>query len=76
MVKDVRTAGLIGAVECEVPGVSNEKLGKLIDKHCVDLGLIVRPIDNICVMSPPLIITEQQIDDMTQILRAGIERSG
>ncbi len=28
-----------------------------------------------CVMSPPLIITRSQIDDLVTILRAGIERA-
>jgi adenosylmethionine-8-amino-7-oxononanoate aminotransferase len=37
--------------------------------------MIVRPIGNICVMSPPLIITKGQIDDMVEILREGITRA-
>ena len=28
-----------------------------------------------CVMSPPLIISEEQIDDLVSILRQGIERT-
>jgi hypothetical protein len=33
----------------------------------------VRPIINMCVMSPPLTITKEQIDEMVSILRKGIE---
>ena len=49
------------------------EIGNLIDKHCQQLGLIVRPIINMCVMSPPLTITKAQIDEMVSILRRGIE---
>jgi adenosylmethionine-8-amino-7-oxononanoate aminotransferase len=48
------------------------EIGNLIDKHCQALGLIVRPIINMCVMSPPLTITREQIDEMVSILRQGI----
>jgi adenosylmethionine-8-amino-7-oxononanoate aminotransferase len=49
------------------------EVGNLIDKHCQAMGLIVRPIINMCVMSPPLTITKAQIDEMVSILRKGIE---
>ena len=35
---------------------------------------MVRPLVNMCVMSPPLIITRAQIDSMVSILGEGIER--
>jgi len=73
IVCDVRTAGLIGAVECGLPDSDDTSFGKVIDRHCLELGLIVRPIGNICVMSPPLIITREQIDELVSILKQGIE---
>ena len=36
------------------------------------MGLILRPLINMCVFSPPLIITRSQIDDMVGILERGI----
>ena len=75
IVKEVRTVGMLAAVECHSSDNTAEKLGLIIDKHCVELGMIVRPIGNICVMSPPLIITKQQIDDMVDILQEGILRA-
>jgi adenosylmethionine-8-amino-7-oxononanoate aminotransferase len=32
----------------------------------------VRPLINMCVLSPPLTITKPQIDEMVSILRQGI----
>jgi adenosylmethionine-8-amino-7-oxononanoate aminotransferase len=37
--------------------------------------LIVRPIANLCVISPPLVVTEAQIDEISAILREAIERA-
>jgi len=37
--------------------------------------LIVRPLWNMCVFSPPLIITPEQIDEMFNILEQGILRT-
>ena len=65
IVRDVRGIGLMGCVECELKQGDNDlamdyEIGNLIDKHCQSLGLIVRPIINMCVMSPPLTITREQ----------------
>ncbi len=80
IVSDVRGVGLMGCVECELNQGAGDleldyDLGNRIDKHCQELGLIVRPIINMCVMSPPLIITKDQIDEMVLILRTGVERA-
>jgi adenosylmethionine-8-amino-7-oxononanoate aminotransferase len=77
IVRDVRGKGLMGCVECELIQGENDlatdlEVGKLIDSYCQANGLIVRPLVNMCVMSPPLTITREQIDDMVDILRAGI----
>ncbi len=78
IVHDVRGVGLMGCVECELNAGEDNlemdyEIGNRIDKHCQALGLIVRPMINMCVMSPPLTITRQQIDEMIGILRQGIE---
>ena len=80
IVSDVRGIGLMACVECELnQGAADlEKdydIGNRIDKHCQELGLIVRPIINMCVMSPPLTISKDQIDEMVLILKTGIERA-
>lgn len=81
IVGDVRGMGLMACVECKLDAEAENALsldkaiGARIDKHCQALGLIVRPLINMCVMSPPLIITEEQIDELVAILRQGIERA-
>ena len=48
-------------------------IGKRISDHCERLGLIVRPIGALNIISPPLVLTEAQIDELVGILRQGIE---
>lgn len=79
IVTDVRGIGLMACVECDINKGRERKLaldyeiGNRIDKHCQALGLLVRPIINMCVMSPPLIITREQIDELVEKLGKGIE---
>ena len=81
IVGEVRGEGLMACVECVVDRKTREpvtldyEIGKRIDAHCQELGLLVRPIINMCVMSPPLIITRPQIDELVGILRTGIGRT-
>jgi len=79
LVGEVRGLGLMACVECVAERASKNPLtldlevGKRIDRHCQELGLLVRPLIHMCVMSPPLTISPEQIDDMASILRRGIE---
>ena len=81
MVGDVRGLGLMGCVECVINKESRQPLeldyevGNRIDAHCQALGLLVRPLINMCVLSPPIIITRSEVDRLVDILREGIERT-
>jgi adenosylmethionine-8-amino-7-oxononanoate aminotransferase len=81
IVGDVRGMGLMACVECVISQESKEALkldyeiGNRIDEHCQELGLIVRPLINMCVMSPPLVITKPQVDKLVSLLREGILRA-
>ena len=79
IVRDVRGVGLMACIECIVKPdgagsqMTDNELGSLIDRHCQSIGLLVRPIANMCVMSPPLIISREQIDEMVDKLRKGLQ---
>lgn len=79
IVGNVRGMGLMGCVECVIsrdakePLLLDYEIGNRIDQHCQELGMLVRPLINMCVMSPPLTITRDQIDEMMDILHKGIE---
>ncbi len=46
----------------------DHEFGKKIDAAAERRGLLVRPLINMCVFSPPLIITKKEIDIMFDIL--------
>ncbi|MDC1293370.1 aminotransferase class III-fold pyridoxal phosphate-dependent enzyme, partial [Amylibacter sp.] len=73
IVGDARGMGLLGCIECKAEDLESERsLGSKIDEACEELGLLVRPLINMAVFSPPLIITIEQIDEMFDILEAAI----
>jgi adenosylmethionine-8-amino-7-oxononanoate aminotransferase len=48
-------------------------IGKRISNHAEELGLIVRPIADLNVMSPPLTMTRDDVDLVVSCLRKAIE---
>lgn len=81
-VAETRAVGLVGCVQClldptRADGNDDDKaFTRKIDERCFELGLIVRPLGDLCVISPPLIITRSQIDDIVAILRQAISEVG
>ena len=81
-VADVRSVGLVGCVQCmldplNADGTPADKAFTLkIDERCFELGLIVRPLGDLCVVSPPLVISRAQIDDIIAIMRQAISEVG
>ena len=79
LVGETRSMGLIGGIELvkdkgarehfEEPG----KVGGICRTHCTENGLVMRAVRDIMVMSPPLVITTQQIDEMIGLARKAID---
>jgi putrescine aminotransferase len=79
LVGETRSMGLIGAIELvrdkaarthfDEPG----KVGTICRDHCVANGLIMRAVRDIMVISPPLVMTTQQIDEMIGLARKAID---
>ena len=65
-VKDAKTKEIFDA---EV------KIGDRIAAHCQRLGLIVRPVAHLNILSPPLILDHANVDEVVGILRKGIENT-
>lgn len=80
LVVDARGMGLMGCVKCSYDGDNNSSLesdyalGALIDAECQERGLVLRPVINMCVMSPPIVISEDQINQMFDILGQAIRK--
>ena len=74
IVGDVRGIGLMAGIECVIdkdsknPLVLDKAIASRIDEESLKLGLIIRPIYHICVLSPALIIQKNQIDELVDKL--------
>ncbi len=87
MVGEVRSCGMIGAVELVRDSKTMEPIADEMEEVeqytdvfrdlCLEQGIIVRPIGSTIMLCPPLIITEPEIDflvDKMQIALHGFEK--
>ena len=78
-VGDIRHIGMIGAIELvkdretKEPYPFEERIGHKVFLEALKMGAILRPIGNIIYFMPPLIITEAQIEMLTQIAYYAIQ---
>lgn len=82
MVGDVRGSHLMACVEFVADRATKRRypdeldVGKLVANACEPRGLIVRPMVHLNVMSPPLVITRDEIDHVVRVLREAILEVG
>ncbi|MDX1512933.1 MAG: aspartate aminotransferase family protein [Gammaproteobacteria bacterium] len=75
LVGEVRGLGLLGALELvsDKPsrtGFENEgSVGLKCREHCFENGLVMRSVLDTMILSPPLIITPEQIDELVEKAR-------
>lgn len=78
-VGDVRGHGLMLAIHLmedpaeKRPFAVSAKAGAKVFDACVKDGLIVRPVGDCIVLSPPLIIDESQVDQMAEVLSGALQ---
>jgi adenosylmethionine-8-amino-7-oxononanoate aminotransferase len=78
LVGEVRGRGLIAAIEIVANKATGEALPPSAVAHlqqaCLDEGLIGRPVAGTSfALCPPLIITEEQVDEMVDALKRGVD---
>ena len=81
IVGEARSLGLIGALEL----VANKATGERFDKSlsagnlcrdlCFEYGLVMRSVGDTMVMSPPLVITRSEIDDLVNKARFALDKT-
>ena len=82
LVGEVRSLGLIGAIEIVSHRGGNERFSGgdgsaalLIRDMCIDNGLMVRAVRDSLVMSPPLTITLEEIDRLVAIMEQALDNA-
>jgi len=70
---DLRNHGLIAAIELEpVPGRPTKRAFNAF-VECYERGVLIRTTGDIIALSPPLIISKAQIDELFETIRAVLE---
>jgi beta-alanine--pyruvate transaminase len=73
-VVDIRNFGLVAGIElASIPGQPGTR-GQALFRAMFDAGLLIRVTGDIIALSPPLIISEGQIDEMVARLADGLAR--
>jgi putrescine aminotransferase len=82
LIGEVRGIGFLGAVEIVADKQTNarfhedDEAGTVCRNFCVTNGLISRAVGDTMVMSPPLIISEPEIDELVTKLRLSLDQTG
>ena len=74
-VADVRNIGLVGAIEFQPADERPGARGSDVYRRAFEEGLLVRVTGDTVALSPPLIITEQEIDELIEKLGTAIAAS-
>lgn len=65
-VKEIRQCGMIGVIE--LTGFDpSERIGVKLHRHCLGLGVLIRPLGNVIYVMPPYIIT---VSELTSVFNA------
>lgn len=79
LVGETRGVGLLGAIELVKDKKTREKYPSELDVgyrcrvHCFENGLVMRAIGDTMVLSPPLVITESELDELFALARKCID---
>jgi adenosylmethionine-8-amino-7-oxononanoate aminotransferase len=77
-VGDARNAGMMAGIELvkekssKEPYDWSEKMGWRVAYHARDNGVFIRPLGNVIVIMPPLIISEQNLKRLLEIIKDSI----
>ncbi|MCY4034337.1 MAG: aminotransferase [Hyphomicrobiales bacterium] len=81
LVGETRSVGLMGAIEL-VEDKSTRKrfdegkeVGKTCRNNCFTSGLIMRAVGDTMVLSPPLTITQAELDELFNLARAALDKT-
>ena len=81
LVGETRSMGLIGALEivADKPARARfdeaRQVGIACRNHCFDNGLIMRAVGDTMVLSPPLVITEAELDELFSLARIALDKT-
>lgn len=81
LVGQIRGVGLLGAIQLVPDKSSNKPFGKAgvmgieCREHSISNGLIMRAVEDAMILSPPLVISEPEIDELFEIVHGSLDQT-
>ncbi|WP_413616391.1 aspartate aminotransferase family protein [Halomonas cupida] len=81
LIGEARSLGLIGALEIAADKTTGQRfdkslaVGNLCRDICFETGLVMRSVGDTMVISPPLVISVEQIDELVDLARAALDET-
>jgi beta-alanine--pyruvate transaminase len=72
-VTDIRGYGMLAGIDIATEDFPGKK-GNLLQKRLFDAGLHIKTTGDAALISPPLVVEKEQIDDMCEILKQELSR--
>lgn len=70
-VKEIRQCGMIGVIELHGFDPS-ERIGVKLHRHCLGLGVLIRPLGNVIYVMPPYIITAGELKSVFDAIESAL----
>ena len=71
-VVDIRNFGLLAGIELGADIASGKAMAKKVYDFCFERGVLIRPVANTMVLSPPLVISETEIETLFSTIADGL----
>ncbi len=68
-VREVRTRGIIAAVELDLPGGYLAPIGRQLRSACLEKGVLLRPLGSVLYAMPPLCTSEASLDQIADAMQ-------
>jgi adenosylmethionine-8-amino-7-oxononanoate aminotransferase len=75
-VRDVRVCGTLAAVELDVPGGYLAEVGRHLRRHCLDHGVLLRPLGSVLYALPPLCTSQASLEQIAQAMTRAVALLG
>ena len=72
-VADVRIQGVIGAVELEATGGYLADVGRLLRQHCLEEGVLLRPLGSVLYALVPYCTSSQSLEQIAHAMSVAID---
>jgi len=74
-VKEIRQCGMIGVIELR-EGDPTVRLGVAIHRHCLGLGVLIRPLGNVIYVMPPYVIAPSELTTVFDAIESALNHYG